>query len=84
MEKTRLVVVCEELGGSNISVYINNPHADRKELLAMLTAHAVHFIRNMSLEDMPASDAVEMIETAIRIATGIPTDNEKGGESHAG
>ncbi len=84
MEKTRLVVVCEELGGSNISVYINNPHADRKELLAMLTAHAVHFIRSMSLENMPASDAVEMIETAIRIAVGIPTDNEKGGESHAG
>ena len=84
MEKTRLVVVCEELGGSNISVYINNPHADRKELLAMLTAHAVHFVKNMSLENMPTSDAVEMIETAIRIATGIPTDNEKGGESHAG
>lgn len=83
MEKTRLVVVCEELDGSSVSVYVNNPHVDKTELLAMLVAHAVHFVKNMSLENMPTSDAVKMIETAIRFAVGIPTDNEKGGELHA-
>ena len=80
MEKTKIVIVYEDSESDSASVYINNPHADTEELLTMLVAHAAHFIRNMLLMNVPASDAVEMIETAIRLAVGIPIDNEKGDE----
>ncbi|MDE7120925.1 MAG: hypothetical protein K2O42_02055 [Oscillospiraceae bacterium] len=79
MEKTRIVIVHEDSESDNTSVYINNPHTDRKELITMLAAHAAHFIKNMSLENVPLSDAVEMVETAVQMAVNHFMDNDEKG-----
>ncbi|MDE7121216.1 MAG: hypothetical protein K2O42_03545 [Oscillospiraceae bacterium] len=79
MEKTKIVIVYEDSESDSASVYINNPHADTEELLTMLAAHAAHFIRNMSLENVPASDAVEMIQAAVQMAVDYFTDNDEKG-----
>ncbi|MDE5737341.1 MAG: hypothetical protein K2H93_03145 [Oscillospiraceae bacterium] len=66
-EETRIVIVHKPDSG-NISVYINNPHADRKELLAMISAHIAHSIRNMMLNGTPFTEATAIVQNAVTIA----------------
>ncbi|MDE7120701.1 MAG: hypothetical protein K2O42_00890 [Oscillospiraceae bacterium] len=81
MEKTRIVIVCEESEDSknnNVTVYTNNPHADTEELLSMLTAHTAFFIRNMMMDHVPQSDVAKMLEKSARIAVDRYMDNKEG------
>ncbi|MDE5738235.1 MAG: hypothetical protein K2H93_07715 [Oscillospiraceae bacterium] len=67
-EETRIVIV-HKPESDNISVYINNPHAGRKELLAMISAHIVHSIRNMMLNGTPFTEATATVQKTVTIAT---------------
>ncbi|MBD5143273.1 MAG: hypothetical protein HDT22_06650 [Ruminococcus sp.] len=67
-EETRIVII-HKSESDNISVYINNPHADRKELLAMISAHIAHSIRNMMLNGTPFIEATATVQKAVTIAT---------------
>lgn len=73
MEETRIVIIHKPESG-NISVYINNPHADREELLVMMSAHIAHSIRNMILSDVSFSEAVATVECAVELAVSRFTD----------
>ena len=65
-EETRIVIT---YGKENISVYINNPHTNKEELLAMMSAHIVHSIRSMMLNSTPFTEATATVQKAVTIAT---------------
>ena len=67
-EETRIVIV-HKSESDNISVCINNPHTDKKELLMMMSAHVAHFIRNIMLNGVPFAEATATAQKAVTIAT---------------
>ena len=67
-EETRIVIV-HKSESDNISVCINNPHIDKKELLMMMSAHVAYFIKNLMLDDMSFLEAVAIAQKSVTIAT---------------
>ncbi|MDE5737456.1 MAG: hypothetical protein K2H93_03730 [Oscillospiraceae bacterium] len=67
-EETRIIIV-HKLESDNISVCINNPHIDKKDLLLMTSACIAYFIKNMILDGMSFLEAVAIAQKAVTIAT---------------
>ena len=67
-EETRIVIV-HKPESDNISVCINNPHIEKKELLLMTSACIAYFVKNLILDGMSFLEAVAIAQKAVTIAT---------------